>query len=661
MKAFRQKSSFIERLRIILLIIAAFFVIGIMGLYLSSRGFLIGMQDIAHINRVMNLNGLTVQTLSSSEDSLAKMDKEGLSEVRMAPFREAVRLSIDHLHEAIADARKYPEVQSKLRDILQSVSQYHFTIENLHSMKAKNNLDVKSEILVARQFVMDAEDGLREIQQLLKKESDKRFKGIYERRFDPLVVAGLLSTAFFAFVVIVGLSNARRLGSSLNNLDQATDAVATGDLDYQAPIIEADEFGRLTHAFNVMVRSLKENRGKLTETMEKVTRLQSITNTFSGALLPEEVFKVIELDVQRALKADAGAISLLSEEGNAIELRVFGYLATHTRYGLDARSPAIETIRSSRPMFLESIEDLKENYPWIHGEFTKNNIVSACYIPLIAANQVYGALNFGFRTHHAFVEEEREFILALTAQCAQALHRSKLFKSATDAIQVRDEFLSIASHELRTPLTPLKLQLQNMSRQVRRGKINLPDQEVVLKIMESSDRQVDRLINLIDDLLDVSRISAGKLTLNLETFNFSEMIEEILAHYSANMKDASLSVKLDKSISCYADKVRMEQVLINLLTNAVKYAPKKAVHVTLSRHGDMARLEVRDEGEGISEENQKRIFDRFERVRDKNNIGGLGLGLYICRQIIEAHRGDIRVYSLPGEGATFTVEIPALT
>lgn len=118
---------------------------------------------------------------------------------------------------------------------------------------------------------------------------------------------------------------------------------------------------------------------------------------------------------------------------------------------------------------------------------------------------------------------------------------------------------------------------------------------------------------------------------------------------------------IDKTILCNADKVRMEQVVINLLTNAMKYAPKKPVHVKFSRVHGFAKLEVSDEGMGISPENQKRIFDRFERVRDKNNIGGLGLGLYICRQIVEVHMGRISLSSVLGKGSVFTVEIPALS
>ncbi len=401
--------------------------------------------------------------------------------------------------------------------------------------------------------------------------------------------------------------------------------------------------------------------------MEKITRLQTITNSFSGALLPSEVFEVIVMDVYKALKADIGTLSLLNEDSTVLNNRLIGFneqdQIQYASLSMNAISPMVTLVKNRKPWFINDVEELRKDYPNAYNILSKLGIVSSAYLPIIVGDQIYGGLNFGFKNQKSFTSEDEEFMMALTRQCAQALHRSKLFQSANEAIQVRDEFLSIASHELRTPLTPLKLQLQNMSRQVRRGQIQIEKPEVVLRVMENSDRQVDRLINLIDDLLDVSRISAGKLTLNIEVFNFGEMVEEVITHYTSQQKELQdlVTTEIDKNIMCSADRVRLEQVVINFLTNAVKYAPGKTIKVSVLRHGENARLEVQDEGEGISLENQGRIFGRFERVRDKNNIGGLGLGLYICRQIVEAHSGEISVKSATGKGSTFIVEIPAIS
>ena len=659
MKTFRQQTSFIERLRIILLVIAAFFVMGIMGLYLSSRGFLVGLQDIANANRLLNLSGTSLQALQSTREYLSDSATK-FTPTQAVSLNEAIRLAEQHIRETTALPSHGKDVKEKLEEALQSLRLFQNSVNQL-SLSPETNF--REELLIAREYLSDTEDNLREAQIIVKKSSDRKFSDIYENRFDPLIVAGLLSSAFFGFVVIVGFANARKLRDSIRNLTRATDAVATGDLSYQATILESDEFGRLTHEFNVMVSSLRDKQQRLTDAIGKVTKLQSITNSFSSALMPSEVFEVIVMDVHRAIKADAGAISLLTEDKKELENRIIGYKTDLTRVTvMDYHSPVTDCVKSGQPLFIDDIESLKDEYPFVYKIVSESRIVSSAYIPLIVGNQVYGVLNFGFSIPRHFHDEEKDFMMALTRQCAQALHRARLFKEATDAIQVRDEFLSIASHELRTPLTPLKLQLQNMSRQVRKGKIEVPDKDSVLKIVENSDRQVDRLITLIDDLLDVSRISAGRLTLNFEEFNFGEMVNEVISHYSAQMKASQslLTSDIDTTIRCKADRVRMEQVLINLLTNAAKYAPKKPIHVSVVRVGGMVELRVRDEGEGISPENQKRIFDRFERVRDKNNIGGLGLGLYICRQIVEAHQGSISVESEPHQGANFIVQIPAL-
>ena len=208
----------------------------------------------------------------------------------------------------------------------------------------------------------------------------------------------------------------------------------------------------------------------------------------------------------------------------------------------------------------------------------------------------------------------------------------------------------------------MKLQLQKLAREVRKGKIQQMGHDQILKSVESSDRQVNRLTSLIDDLLDVSRISSGKLTLNKEKFSLDEMVEEVVSHYNHQFKESqsTINVQVEKNLMGFFDKVRIEQVFINLLTNAAKYAPKKPIDVELKRVGNFACLSVKDQGQGISAVDQKRIFDRFERVRDRDNVGGLGLGLYISRQIVDAHQGQIRVESEIGKGATFMVQLPLL-
>lgn len=252
-------------------------------------------------------------------------------------------------------------------------------------------------------------------------------------------------------------------------------------------------------------------------------------------------------------------------------------------------------------------------------------------------------------------------MMALARQCSQALHRSQLFDDAKEAILARDEFLSIASHELKTPLTPLKLQLQGLVRMAKRDDLATMPPERLITMFESSNRQISRLANLIEDLLDVTRITSGKLNLNRETFNLSEMITEVLSNYQFDLSKAHCKIvtKIDNHIVGHLDKLRMEQVLINLLMNAAKYAPGKPVEIILERVDEkMGRLMVRDQGPGVAPENRERIFKCFERIRGRDNIGGMGLGLYISRQIAEAHGGKIYVESVVGKGSTFIMDFP---
>jgi PAS domain S-box-containing protein len=229
-----------------------------------------------------------------------------------------------------------------------------------------------------------------------------------------------------------------------------------------------------------------------------------------------------------------------------------------------------------------------------------------------------------------------------------------------EAVRARDEFLSIASHELRTPLTPIKLQLQNLGLLIKSGNSEKLSAERIKKVIAISDKQLTRLTALIEDMLDVARISSGRLTLNLEQQDLVGVIREVCERYAVQAATAKTPLELEapSKISAIFDRLRIEQVLINLITNAMKYAPGSPIHISIVRSTDHVRVYVRDQGIGISKDDLERVFDRFERVLSSNNVGGLGLGLYISRQIIESHGGRIWAESRVGAGSTFTFELP---
>jgi PAS domain S-box-containing protein len=235
----------------------------------------------------------------------------------------------------------------------------------------------------------------------------------------------------------------------------------------------------------------------------------------------------------------------------------------------------------------------------------------------------------------------------------QALH---------EAVRTRDEFLSIASHELRTPLSTLSLQATGLLRALRSpAEERLPEARLLRKA-ESLKRQADRLEALVSGLLDVSRLSRGMLDLQPEEVDLRQLAGELVERLSeaSAATSAAPRVRLHAPlpvVGCW-DRLRLEQVLTNLLTNALRYGRDRPVEVRVEGTPAVARLEVRDEGIGIPEEAQERIFGRFERAASSRNYGGLGLGLWLTRQLVEAMQGSVHVESRVGEGSTFTVELP---
>jgi signal transduction histidine kinase len=231
-------------------------------------------------------------------------------------------------------------------------------------------------------------------------------------------------------------------------------------------------------------------------------------------------------------------------------------------------------------------------------------------------------------------------------------------EEAEKAVRVRDEFMSVASHELKTPLTSLKLQVQALLEMPP----DLPDGEEGARLKASfalTERQVRRMERLIGNLLDVSRIAVGRFHLQLEEVDLVAVVRDVTAQFSAEIARAKiqLAFKLPEQAPGRWDPLRLEQVVVNLLSNALKYGDGKPIEIAVEVQDGLARLRVSDQGIGIAPENQARIFERFERAVSLN-YGGLGLGLYITKQIVVAHGGSIRVESALGNGSIFAIELP---
>jgi signal transduction histidine kinase len=226
------------------------------------------------------------------------------------------------------------------------------------------------------------------------------------------------------------------------------------------------------------------------------------------------------------------------------------------------------------------------------------------------------------------------------------------------AVSARDEFFSVASHELKTPITSLKLRLHLMEKQL--DGISKEEGTKLGRSLQLAGKQVDRLVTLMNKLLDVSRVRSGKLDPSREEFDLSVAMEELIEQCAPDFEAAGCEpqVEIEPGIVGCWDRLRIEQVVLNLISNALKYAPGSPVRFALKREEGNAVLSVRDRGIGIPLNQQERIFDPFERIVDCREVTGLGLGLFIAKEIVTAHRGRILLKSASGEGSEFTVVLP---
>jgi PAS domain S-box-containing protein len=279
----------------------------------------------------------------------------------------------------------------------------------------------------------------------------------------------------------------------------------------------------------------------------------------------------------------------------------------------------------------------------------------ALEVPLEARGRSLGVLAL-YSAAGPYGPRDKALARELGRRAALALDNARLYREAQEAIELRDEFLSIASHELRTPLTPLKLQLQVMEKSL----LGCPAQAQLSRRLEVGARHVDRLVQLIESLLDVARLSSGRIQLNPAPMDLAELLRDVLGRFGPLVDKAGCRLELQTwgEATGTWDRLRLEQVVVNLFTNALKFGPGQPVELEVSADARTVRLHVRDHGIGIAPEHQQRIFKRFERAVSARNYGGLGLGLYISRQIAQAHGGDLLVQSAPGAGSTFTLVLP---
>ncbi|WP_239470281.1 sensor histidine kinase [Archangium violaceum] len=319
--------------------------------------------------------------------------------------------------------------------------------------------------------------------------------------------------------------------------------------------------------------------------------------------------------------------------------------------------------RSHQPLVLPELSDDiirrmtddEEHRQLIHALGSR----SALVVPIMTRGELLGAISLvsgepGFRYGSAELELAQE----VARRAATAIDNARLYRKTQEAIRVRDEFLSVASHEFNTPLTSLTLSLQALLRSIQVGRRVEPQE--LKRQLERALLQGARLGRLNRALLDVSLLHSGRLPLELMDVELGAVVRETLEHFAPELARARcpISVQEDARAVGSWDRTRLGQVVANLLSNAIKFGAGRPIELHIGMRDGRARLSVTDHGIGIEPSQRARIFGRFERAVSERHYGGLGLGLYISRGIAEAHGGTLQVESQPGEGATFTVELP---
>ncbi|WP_205525529.1 ATP-binding protein [Pyxidicoccus trucidator] len=287
-------------------------------------------------------------------------------------------------------------------------------------------------------------------------------------------------------------------------------------------------------------------------------------------------------------------------------------------------------------------------------------VTSLLSVPLRSRDQVLGALTFlhGREDRHHDAQDQR-VAEDLARRAALALDNARLYDEAQSAVRVRDEFITVASHELRTPLTPLQLTLATLARELWQDGIASHDARA-RHHLDLARAQVRKLTGLVGALLDVGRLNHGRMTLELAETDLGDVLKEVADWFGPEAAKAGSLLRIESAEDTrgHWDRLRLEQVVTNLLSNAVRYGAGGDIHARVEDLGDQVRLTVRDEGIGISPQDQERIFGRFERAVSGRHYGGLGLGLFITRSLVEALGGSIQVESRLKEGSTFIVTLP---
>lgn len=389
--------------------------------------------------------------------------------------------------------------------------------------------------------------------------------------------------------------------------------------------------------------------------LKNLDRIEALQSTGLYGSAPEEAFTRLNRLATKLLKAPISIFSLIGDKSQFFK----------SAEGFDITPENNEVpIDVSVCMYSLQGKPLKIEDTIGHPLFSDNpavkalNIVGYLGIPVVTKEgHPIGAVCVIDHKKRQWSDEDISILEEITSSFLSEIELRQAINRAKRETELREEFISVASHELQNPLSVMKLQSQLLKMKANRQTLTPEEQKSSL---EKIDRQIQRLTLMIEDMSDITRLGKGEFSLHSETTDLSALVNEVVMNYEDALKAARVQTVMDieEGIVGHWDPTRLEQVMVNLISNAAKYASGSEVQLSLKQKAREVTFTVSDSGPGISPENQIKIFEKYERVRSDESVKGLGLGLFIARQIVEQHGGSLTLRSELGKGSVFEMTLP---
>lgn len=417
-----------------------------------------------------------------------------------------------------------------------------------------------------------------------------------------------------------------------------------GPFEYDHRIVRSDGSVRSLHTRGEVIKDEQGNATRLVGSCWDVTELAEATRSreelLRGAVFLSDASRLlVSLEVERALEGVARLALPYMGSGCAVDLFQDGGPRRLAAISLDPRATIAPALNPSV---------LAGNTVVVHDA-----TASYLSVPLLAHDKVSGAITFCAPADRRYQPCDRAVAEELARRAALAVDNADLYRRAQQALKARDQLLSVAAHEIRGPLTSIHLAAQA----IRKGNARSEAMMAMLAVIEREDRRLSRFV---DELVDLGRFRDGRLELNYEPVSLGEVVRDVAHRMDDDIvrSGSSLSVATDGNAVGQWDRFRLEQVVTNLLSNALKYGQGRPIQIRIAVQGDHAVLTIQDRGIGIEPDVISRVFLPFERGVSERHYGGLGLGLHIVKTIVEAMAGSVKAESTPENGTVFTVELP---